>query len=347
MKKRAAFLLFLALCFLITFLVWKRGPQHAKYEHSDTPTRQVMTKSLTNAQGRLNIATNPSIPGMVSIAQQRLTDETAPKVGGANEWLTPIEFYGRVIDDHGQPVQGAQVKFACNDLTVEGTSYYAKVSDDQGMFAITGVRGKVLSAKVSKEGYYTSQRDNNSFTYAGENSNFVPDRNHPIVFHLRKYGQGEPLIGFSKNFKVPKDGTPIFIDLLTHEIVASTETGIKVECRTEKPEKRGAKFDWQCRVTVPGGGLQPNTDEFGFLAPGDGYAESDEIDMMRSTTNRWQSDVTRHYFIQTGNGLYGRLTFRMLAGGENFCRIESVLNPSGSRNLEPDRTVQPKQTQFE
>ena len=279
--------------------------------------------------------------------EKRLKQRAEDVEKGKDEWRTPIEFYGKIVDEQEQPVEGVQVKFSCNDLSAEGTSYYEKISDNQGLFSISGVQGKLLTAKVSKAGYYTSVRDNDSFYYAGQNVNFVPNPNQPVLFHLRKHGPGEHLIGFSKNFRVPKDGSPILLDLISNTLVPSTETGIKIECWTENPAKRGARFNWKCRISIPSGGLQSNDDEFGFLAPADGYQESDEIDMTLATAEKWQRDIARQYFIRTANGRYGRLTFRMIAGGDHFCVIDSVLNPSGSRNLEPSHAVQPKQTQFE
>jgi hypothetical protein len=47
------------------------------------------------------------------------------------------------------------------------------------------------------------------------------------------------------------------------------------------------------------------------------------------------TETTTNLPMQVADGRYGRMTFSMIAGGQHFCMIDSVLNPSGSRNLEP------------
>jgi hypothetical protein len=254
-----------------------------------------------------------------------------------DQWRTPIEFYGKVVDESNMPVLGVHVDFGCNDLSPEGTSNYHTTSDGSGLFSIAGIAGKLLGVSLSKEGYYTSRGDNSSFYYAGKNVSFIPDAANPIVFHLRKKGVAEPLIRFKKSFRVPKDGSPIQIDLTTGRETSSGSADLKVECWTQDAGKKsGEHFDWKCRVSLVGGGMQPCTEEFPFSAPEVGYASSDAIDMTVKPDQQWQLDVQRGYFIRTSDGRFGRVVFRMVAHGDHFCLIESYFNPSGSRNLEFD-----------
>lgn len=53
-----------------------------------------------------------------------------------DEWLTPIEFYGKVVDQNGQPVVGAEIDFGTNDLSPTGSSNYKGASDTNGLFSI-------------------------------------------------------------------------------------------------------------------------------------------------------------------------------------------------------------------
>ena len=131
----------------------------------------------------------PPNPVDIAARQAGAAQERAQKLDTAlDEWRTPIEFYGKVVDEAENPVAEAKVNFSCNDLSATGTSYYKAQSDEQGRFSIGGIKGKLLTARVSKEGFYSSKRDNDSFYYAGQNVNFAPDQNNPIVFHLRKKG---------------------------------------------------------------------------------------------------------------------------------------------------------------
>src|SRR2546426_516510 len=80
-------------------------------------------------------------------------------------WVTPISFYGKVVDEKGSPVADANVKFVVSDLSAEGTTEHAAKSDAKGLFTFMG-KGKGVSVYVSKDGYYTSQTDRIAFEYA-------------------------------------------------------------------------------------------------------------------------------------------------------------------------------------
>jgi hypothetical protein len=268
-----------------------------------------------------------------------------------DEWRTPIEFYGKVVDEAENAISGAQVNFACNDLSSDGTSYYKAQSDAQGAFSINGIKGKLLTAHVSKEGYYSSKRDNDSFYYAGQDVNFAPDPSNPVVFHLRKKGRPESSLTWAHggprpaiSFAIARDGTPMGVSFATAKRVSPTEADLVVRCWTDDQGKpHGRKYDWRCQLTIPGGGLQELTEEFPFSAPETGYQTLVEIDMPESLGKDWLDDVTRQYYVKLRNGNFGRLTFGMVAGGDHFCLIEPYINPTGSRNLEfdPQRVIQP------
>jgi hypothetical protein len=242
-----------------------------------------------------------------------------------------------VVDESTNPVPDAQVDFVWNDLSAEGTSRDRTTSDASGSFSLTGIKGKAMTVKVGKEGYYSYQPVGLAFNYAGENHNFVPDSANPVIFRLKKKGVAEPLVRFKKSFSVPRDGTPIEIDLLTGRQSSSGDANLRVECWTQdQGAPRLRQYDWKCRISVAGGEIEPYTEQFPFWAPEADYKSSDEIDMTVKPDQPWQSDVERHYFVRTANGRYGRLIFGMVAGGDHFCVVESYFNPSGSRNLEFD-----------
>jgi len=54
--------------------------------------------------------------------------------------------------------------------------------------------------------------------------------------------------------------------------------------------------------------------------------------------NGWYNHTKRNYFLKLGSGNYARINFEMIAGGDHFFKLESLLNPSRSRNLEYDPT---------
>jgi hypothetical protein len=252
------------------------------------------------------------------------------------DWKQPINFYGKVVDESNRPVAAAIVNFGWNDLSEHGRSTNQTLSDAAGSFSLLNRTGKRLFVNVGKAGYYTSRQNPLAFEYANPADGlFAPDADNPVVFRLRKQGQTEPLVGVTKDYRIPRDGTPVEVDLSSGEKTTPGQGDLKIECWTsERKPESGNRYDWRCVLSVPGGGLTESTNEFDFTAPGEGYRAMDEI-IMQTSGDRWSSDVARTYFMKLGNGKYARLTFRMIAGGDHFCIIESALNPSGSRNLEP------------
>lgn len=298
-----------------------------------TPVRQVQSRAVT-AVATSSAPTPES--DFTAWNEKRLKQMAEGLKKAQDEWRTPIEFYGKVVDQDTNPVVSAYIDFDCNDTSATGTSFYHTQSDASGLFSIKDIQGKILGVAVSKQGYYTSRRDNNNFEYGDPYGNFVPDANNPVIFHLRRKGVGESLIHFNKSFRVPKDGAPILIDLATGNLTSASENAFKVECWTHDSEKKeGWKFDWKCRVSVPGGGLQIYDEQFPFLAPEENYIPADVIDMTLTPDVPWSLDVKRNYYIRTGDGKYARMNFRMIAHGDHFCELNCYFNPSGSRNLEP------------
>lgn len=139
---------------------------------------------------------------------------------------------------------------------------------------------------------------------------------------------------------VPKDGSSVGVSLTRAKITAQNEAELIVQCWTDdEGKKRGQEYDWRCRISVPGGGIQEHFEEFPFLAPESGYHSSLEIHMPANLGSEWRNKAARKYYLKLGGGSYARVQFEMIAYGEHFFLIESYVNPSGSRNLEGDPDI--------
>ena len=259
---------------------------------------------------------------------------------------TPIKFYGKVIDQHDNPVPYAEIKYNVADKFLAPGSKYESSTDKHGYFSIKRVRGAGIYIEVSKHGYYrTPATDGKIGSYASiryaeamrDNKDLpIPTKDSPTVFTLRKMGETESLIYIERSsVRIPKDGTPVMINLRTGKATKSGSGELKVECWTEdqnKDEKR--QYPWHCRVSVPGGGLVKREGEFNFEAPVEGYQPFDEI---KPPEERWASNAERQYFVKTADNRYARIEIRIRTGGDHFVVIQSYLNPQpGSRNLEYD-----------
>ncbi len=250
-------------------------------------------------------------------------------------WQTPINFYGKVVDEGGNPIVGAKVTFDWVEIPSEdGNRATNTESDGKGLFSLTGQRGPDLGIEVSKDGYYP-RKDGARYGPIG-NPDFTPDSRTPVVFTIKKKGNpAKSLVSTKENYRIPSDGTPVSVNLANGEKTTGLKGNLVVQCWTNNQGKRtGDKYDWRCKLSVPGGGIVEMNDEFPFLAPDSGYKPTLEINMPADSTN-WNSQADIKFYYRLLDGRYGRIKFSMIAGGQHFCTIDSVLNPSGSRNLEP------------
>jgi len=165
-----------------------------------------------------------------------------------------------------------------------------------------------------------------------------PDPQNPVVFKLRKKGQGQSLIGsafpgFAHIAQLHHDGTPVALDLYKGTQVPAGTGQLELEFWRDISNKSAHTFDWKLQLSVPNGGLVGTDDEFAFQAPESGYQTPIVIDMP-ATNQNWVSEVRTKYYIQLPDGNYGRIDFYLLPHNGVFT-VNTTINPTGSRNLEP------------
>lgn len=275
----------------------------------------------------LSNALNPSADRMMRVEQAE------------NQWRTPINFYGMVVDENTNVVAGADISFSWTDLSPEGSSSASTTSDANGSFLLEGKTGKHLSVQVTKTGYYTSKSNVDSYFYAGQNENFNPNPNVPVIFHLRKKHNGESLIstdypGFAHIAQLRHDGTPVELDLFHGTQVAAGSGQLNLMLDRDVSNLNANIFNWKLQISAPGGGLIRTDEEFDFQAPLAGYVPVAVIDMPATNVN-WQSELRSKFYIQFSNGDFGRIDLYFLAFNGVFT-VHSTINPSGSRNLEQE-----------
>jgi hypothetical protein len=253
----------------------------------------------------------------------------------------PISFFGKVQDQNGTPVAAAKVEFGAIDKFWQSGSNYNALSDDKGMFAITGIKGAGLTVAVSKEGYGgINGLSYQSFGYGmppDSTRKRPPSRDAPAVFVLRKKAAADPLVAFRRDIMVPKDGTPVEISIRDGKRVAGNMGDVVFRCWTADEVKDAqGRYPWHAQMSVRGGGIQERGNpELEFEAPEEGYASSLEVNMLEGSA-QWREDSDHEYWFKLRNGTYGRMRCRITTGGEHFVTVDVVLNPSGSRNLEYD-----------
>lgn len=346
MKKRR-YLLVAILIAGIALLLWKKKPSDdgKKFPSNKSPLPTDAT-FLTQA-----IATPTS-----QIPNQNLagTSERLKNLRDDPEWdyKRKINFYGKVVDESGEPVAGASIAFTWSNAKGEPLSA-GNLSDAAGLFSLENKRGKVLQVRVQKDGYYPITRQNQiGFDYAEPNETrfYVPNPQQPVTFYLRKKGVGSELItsqhGVFRSLLVesPSNGIPVAVDFFKRSV--GGEGPFIVQGWKEPKSIVTGRNNWAFRISVPDGGLVEHDEEFPFQAPEKEYKTAYEWRFEGHTTN-WQASLNKNFYVKFGNPpRYGRIRITT-TGFSPSARLEYAVNPVGSRDLEHSSAVKPKQTVFE
>ena len=155
------------------FLVFK------KPKWQTTPTSEVQQAAslqMTNtSQPSQNISVAPAqsaqiqIPASNESMQQKLGSLSNAVQNLSTQVHGQIEFYGKVIDENNQPIEGANIEFVWAQMfpLPEGTPSTNVISDREGLFSLSGAFGARLGVHVSKAGYYYVRNLNvDSFSYS-------------------------------------------------------------------------------------------------------------------------------------------------------------------------------------
>lgn len=307
-------------------------------EAGDRRTPQERLEELARSRGvSLNVLTQQLMQAAATQFSD-LRQQALEKMGEDFKW--PITFYGRVLDKRTNSVPEANVQFSWLVPYPNEPAKRDTISDANGLFELTGATGRTLTVRVNKPGYYTSSANQLNFEYSQKHDAVPhnPDPNNPVIFRLHKQGTGVNLItsryGVTPNFpvSVPRDGTPIAVDLLHRKFGAEGP----LQIMQIKPEYLDANkaTAWRFRMEIRDGGFVEHTDEFPFEAPESGYQPVIDFDFKVGETN-WATALARRYYIVFGQPRqYGWLSIETRIGSDG-ARLEYAINPDGSRNLEP------------
>jgi hypothetical protein len=255
------------------------------------------------------------------------------------QWKMPIEFYGKVIDQFGQPVATAEVVLGWT--TVIGPIPDPKITvftDTDGRFKLKEIQGKILLVNVSKNGYDYTSDSQGDFEYAFfyQDNFHVPDPNNPVIFRLQKLMGAEPMYKYLSYGKIPLGGTSLVYSVEKGKITNQGDLAFSV--LVGESNRYGSEFS----VTIQGlndASCVFSDEEFLFKAPEIGYRGSLTVDHKLTASNYDPAQILRFY-VRTGTGKYAAIDAKVtLLGdlsGANF-RVIVYYNPSGSRNLEFDQ----------
>lgn len=338
MNRKHTFIVLLVLLLVVLVGLWKwprsQPPQLTQGSVSPPQSATPAVPAAIPAQEPAPEVVIPDLPGA------NLTPEDKTKIGRIVQvFSAPIDFWGKVIDQHGDPVPKAAIHYSFADKYFKDGTKSTGIADDQGLFSLKDGRGAGVYVSVYKERYYGTPQSAGSFGYGMPVGGKPPSKDNPAIFVLHKMGETEPMIKSVGTVRLPRDGTPTEITLRKERpaAVGSGQGDLRVEVWTDDANKdEHRRYDWRCRVTIPGGGLFERTGPFDFAAPADGYSSVFEQAMPRSGS-RWTNNLKKEFFVKLSDGCFARMHFELAAGGDHFVYLESFLNPKpGGRNLEYD-----------
>jgi hypothetical protein len=273
----------------------------------------------------------------------------------------PIEFYGRAVDQFGEPIGAAEVQGSVlyNTGVRSGVTGARTITDMQGNFQFTDLMGQDLGIGIQKEGYEYHPR-HTSFSYSyfeADHKRHQPDRNNPVVFLLWKKQGAEPLIHYDRVWRFSLTASPVKINLRSGEI-DDTDADLVISISRNPLRMRYGQrgFAWNAVVEVVDGGLvQAGLIDYYNLAPEAGYQlrfehTQEAQDLHEAQVGRlkwtWKESVADDFFISSHRGEnFAHVVLRIRPNsdhreGDNEALVEAEvwLNPNGSRNLEFDPT---------
>ena len=256
---------------------------------------------------------------------------------------TAQDFFGKVVDQHGQPVVDATVTATATREAGRDGPVTAQ-TDSRGLFQILGLRGRSVSISVEKRGF-TIQGHGVGLRNANGPETSATNR---AIFTMWKLKGPEPMIHDRKNYQFKSDSRPYTVDLHTKKMSEGTNEPGDITIQFQRPTaiKRGEHFEWSFALTAIGGGvIEVTNDDYLNEAPAKGFGPAFALKMSPSDP-AWRAYADKTFYLKSRKGqAYGHIQLKIYpeSRGGSSLEIESYVNPSGSRNLEFDPA---KQTEY-
>ncbi len=256
--------------------------------------------------------------------------------------IRPVEFFGKVEDQNGSPVEGALISF------VGGSGYLARGSGEgtvktnvDGLFSIDGANGVDLSIdNIAKAGY----------DYRTSTAGYV--KIVPVIFDSHQRFHDSLLWSdFTKNnpyiFKVCKVEKYARVDVGGNKYYFYSdgrEDSINLTSRKKNKyvdKKRGdlnvsftrTNNHWQLTLSSSKGGLLESNDLYMNIAPESGYQKSIVIEGDRVDGESVR--LNKNYFLKINESKYARLAMniRPYYKDKSFIQIFYAINLEGGRQF--------------
>lgn len=281
--------------------------------------------------------------------------------------LPDIAFYGRVIDQYGQPVKNASVGYTGENAHLSAGGGMGSVRTDEAGYFIIETTGAALELsgighpEIDSVSFETPNRLTSTSTKSPKefvirflshdksgavlNYNNYSEKSKAYIVNAWRLGEYEGALGGDVIARYDADGK-YYTLLLEQEVYdnrlkeGKTAGNIHVSCT--RPHMEGIRDygDWRVSITPINGGIQETTDLYMNEAPETGYKPSLNIVMNKGDSNYRPYLRNKRYYFKSNNGKeYGSLFIHFqpfISVKRETCRLDIYyrINPTGSRNLE-------------
>jgi len=285
--------------------------------------------------------------------------------------LPSIEFYGRVIDQNGNPVKDASIFYTGEDAYLSAGGGMGQVRTDEDGYFVIKTNGAALELggvrhpEIDSVSYERPDRLVNDLKAPKElairfvshdkidpllNYNNYSSKNRAYRIQAWRLGEYEGAISGDLNGYFNYSGKVYTLDLTGKtykkiKLEGERNGTLRVSCIRKDMENFNDYGDWEITVTPINGGIQETTDLYMNIAPATGYQASINIVMHKDASGYVPHLRNKRYYFTSNNGKeYGSLFVHFDPHArydyEDGCRINFAsykINPTGSRNLELKR----------
>lgn len=281
---------------------------------------------------------------------------------------TPIQFYGKIVDQYQNPIEGVCVDVGISkviELQII-TEQLVLTTDENGCFEVKSQGYKVFIGKLEKDGFdfLYSENNNRSFTYKTfrQNAQFIPEKDNPIIFEMHRKSYPDYLIYDSqdrdiwfyvdepKNVEIGLFDTMYFDPFGNYGILPE---GIQFGPNVNPFRYKHILFQG---MVLPDHSLEIKilplvqnsscymADEFLYEAPEDGYQEYAIINFGGNSSGKCDRWI---YFKLNSGQMYALLEIHAesIENGVHLS-VKRAVNLSGSKGFEYDQKFNFDETQW-
>ncbi|HEX3626947.1 MAG TPA: hypothetical protein VH280_16175 [Verrucomicrobiae bacterium] len=335
-KQKTLGLLAVAFCLILIFLLKRSGSTPSGRQQSPmTQTNGLATSQIQSGQVEQMAAPTPTPP---TVSTQNLQSGIAQMKQQMQLWHSPLLFYGKVVDESNQPIAGVTISYSGNgvdeSLTKEIRNQGTVLTDQQGIFQISGLYGIGLMFQLSHPEYYAYPDNSTGFDVRspyqdGSTGNSMANAR---IFRMHHKGRPTTLIYWSGGFHAANDGTPASYPLRGRkraDILGQLQIKGWAGLRSDPNN-----YDWKIQLTLPNGGIIESTNDFDFVAPESRYANTLSFQVSGNES------LSKTFFFQLPAG-YIRFKLLVVMNKDMFVSGDYYFNPDGSRNLEAGQIIRP------